>query len=134
MRGTQIVIPKSLQARIIDICHESYFGIVKSKALLRSKVWFPGIDRQMEEKCRDCIPCMAVSQVKTRTPLVRTKMPETVWECVAMDFCGPFPSGEYALVMIDEYSRYPAVDILNSTSANETKLAMEKIFAIYGIP
>ena len=37
-RGHQIVIPKSLQERIINICHEGHQGIVKTKQLLRSRV------------------------------------------------------------------------------------------------
>ena len=37
-RGHQIVIPKSLQERIINICHERHLGIVKTKQLLRLRV------------------------------------------------------------------------------------------------
>ena len=36
--GHQIVIPKSLQERIINICHEGHLGIVKTKQLLRLRV------------------------------------------------------------------------------------------------
>ena len=53
MRGIQIVIPTNLQSRVIDICHEGHLGIVKSKQLLRSKTWFPNIDKKMESKCKD---------------------------------------------------------------------------------
>ena len=45
MRVTQIVIPPKLQERVIEICHEGHLGIVKSKQFLRSKVWFPNIDK-----------------------------------------------------------------------------------------
>ena len=50
IRGNQIVIPSSLQSRVLDICHEAHLGIVKSKQLLRIKVWFHGIDKLMERK------------------------------------------------------------------------------------
>ena len=33
-RGHQLVIPKSLQERVINICHEGHLGIVKTKQLL----------------------------------------------------------------------------------------------------
>ena len=36
--------------RVLEICHEAHLGIVKSKQPLRSKVWFPGIDKKMEAK------------------------------------------------------------------------------------
>ena len=40
-RGHQIVIPKSLQERVIDICHEGHLGVVKTKQLLPSKSVVP---------------------------------------------------------------------------------------------
>ncbi len=33
---------------------------------------------------------------------------------------GPFPTGEYLLVVMDEYSRFPVVEILHSTAARTT--------------
>ena len=37
-----------------------------------------------------------------------------------MDFLGPRPSGEYLMVVIDEYSRFPEVEIVTTTSARST--------------
>ena len=56
------------------------------------------------------------------------------WECVAIDFCGPFPTGELALVIVDEYSRCPELEIVTSTSMPAIRPKLEKIFAIHGIP
>ena len=56
------------------------------------------------------------------------------WQNVGIDFCGPFPSGELILVVIDERSRYPAIEVVTSTSAKSTMLALTKIFAIHRIP
>ena len=51
-----------------------------------------------------------------------------------MDFCGPFPSGDYLMVIIDEYSRYPEVEILKSTSSKTVIPKIDKILASFGIP
>ena len=51
-----------------------------------------------------------------------------------MDVCGPFPMGEYLLVVIDTYSRFPEVAIVQSMSAKATIQQLEKIFATHGIP
>jgi len=40
----------------------------------------------------------------------------------------------YLLVAIDEYSRFPEVEITTSTSANYTIPKLDKIFSINGIP
>ena len=134
MRVTQIVIPPKLQDRVIEICHEGHLGIVKSKQFLRSKVWFPNIDKKMEAKCKRCLPCQATVSQKPRSPLQMTETPSKPWENVAADFCGPYPSGELILVVIDERTRYPEVEIVNNTSAESTIIAMEKMFATHGYP
>ena len=48
-KGNQIVIPNLLQKQIIDLTHSGHQGIVKTKSLLREKVWFVGIDNMVEE-------------------------------------------------------------------------------------
>ena len=125
MRGRQMVIPQALQDRVLNICHEGHLGIVKSKQLLRSKVWFSGIDKKMGARCKGCLTCQATVTQKSRTPIVMTETPNEAWERVAADFCGPFPTGELVLVVIDERSRYPEIEIVNSTSAESTKTALE---------
>ena len=45
LRGSPIVVPKALQYRVVNINHEGHQGIVKTKQLLLSAVWFPGMDR-----------------------------------------------------------------------------------------
>ena len=50
-----------------------------------------------------------------------------------MDFLGPLPSGEYPMVVIDEYSRFPEIEIVTSTSARSTIPKLDTIFAKQGI-
>lgn len=87
VRGDRILIPKKLQSRVLDICHESHLGIVRSKQLLRSKVWFPGIDKQMERKIANCIPCQAIDTKYRRDPLKMSELPQNPWQNIAVDFC-----------------------------------------------
>ena len=37
LRGSRIVVPTSLQKRVLKLAHESHVGIVRTKQLLRSK-------------------------------------------------------------------------------------------------
>lgn len=134
MRGSQIVIPKSLRNRVVDLRHEGHLGIVKTKQLLRSKVWFPGIDKLVERKIASCLACQACVNTSKREPLQMSPTPNGPWLQTSADFCGPFPTGEMALVVLDAYSKYPEVDLLSSTSAAATLPALERIFSIHGIP
>ena len=63
-----------------------------------------------------------------------TETPERVWQRIAVDLAGSFPSGELILVMIDEKSRFPKIEIVKSTSFKEIELMMQKTFARYGYP
>ena len=51
-----------------------------------------------------------------------------------MDFYGPLPTGEYILVAIDRYSRYPEVEVVRSTKASTVIPKLDQIFARHGIP
>lgn len=63
-----------------------------------------------------------------------TEIPDEPWSRVSADFCVPFPTGEYLSVVIDDYSRYPVVEILRSTSARSVIPLFDKIFSLFGIP
>ena len=128
------MIPEKLRERTIDLAHASHQGIVKTKQFLRETVWFPGIDRMVERKITDCLPCQATTAGGQCEPLKMTPLPDGPWKQIAVDFAGPFPGGEYILVVIDEYSRFPEVEILYSTSANATIPKLDAIFARQGIP
>ena len=78
----------------------------------------PNIDQQVKKTLDGCIPCQAVGKSPSPEPLGKTKMPEGPWEVVHTDFYGPLPTGEYLLVVIDIYSRFPEVEIVRSTKAS----------------
>ena len=88
LRNSQIVIPKSLRNRVLSIAHEGHQGIVKTKMLIRSKVWWPGIDKQVEQMVKECIPCQAaVHQSPKCQPLLNmTKLPPHPWHTLNADF------------------------------------------------
>ena len=87
---------------------------MKTKQLIREKVWFPGIDKKVES----CIPCLACGPSPAqREPLSMTTLPSGPWVEVAVNLAGPLPSGEYLLVVIDEYSCFPEVGVISFTSA-----------------
>lgn len=135
LRGNRIVIPQALKMKAVDLAHIGHQGIVKTKQLLRQKVWFPRIDTLAEQCVKSCIPCQAAtSRPKTREPLRMTKLPSAPWEEVAIDLTGPFPSGEYILVVVDEHSRFPETDTVTSTSSRAIIPKLDAIFARQGVP
>ncbi|PIK51997.1 hypothetical protein BSL78_11109 [Apostichopus japonicus] len=76
----RIVIPSILRDRIITIAHQGHQGVVRTKQLIREKVWFPGIDKRVEEKISQCIPCQATSSSTTREPIQMSALPTHPWK------------------------------------------------------
>ena len=62
LRGTRIVLPTKLRPQAISLAHEGHLGIVGTKQNLRSKVWWPGIDKAAEKFCKSCYGCQLVAQ------------------------------------------------------------------------
>ena len=83
---------------------------------------------------RECLPCQATTPEEPREPLNMSELPEGPWQHISMDFCGPLPTGEYLLVIVDEYSRYPVVEVVNSTSAKTVIPVVDKVFSMFGVP
>ncbi|KAK7112338.1 hypothetical protein V1264_011807 [Littorina saxatilis] len=134
LRNQRIVIPQALQQRTVDIAHEGHQGIIKTKGLLREKVWFPQMDQLVENKVKSCLACLSTTPSHPSEPLKMTTLPRHPWSEVSIDFAGPFPSGEYLLVVTDDYSRFPEVEILTSTSAKAVIPKLDAIFSRFGIP
>ena len=54
LKSNQFAIPKVLRKRILDIAHQHHFGIVKTKWLMREKVWWQGMDQDVEHLIKSC--------------------------------------------------------------------------------
>ena len=134
LRGTRLIIPQSLQRHVVDLAHSGHLGIVKTKTLLREKVWFPFIDSIVEEKCKNCIPCLAVSPHNTPEPIKPSVLPDRPWDEVSIDFLGSIGTSNYFMVVIDDCSRFPVVEALTSISAKSVIPRLDRIFSMFGIP
>ena len=131
-RGNRIVVPDALQKRVIELAHEGHQGLVKTCSLLRSKVWFPKMDAAVDQVVKNCFPCQIATPKPSREPLKMTSLPDGPWQQVSIDFCEV--AGHYVLVVVDDYSRFPEVEIVHSTSAKAVLPKLDRVFAAYGVP
>lgn len=110
--GIRIIIPKVHRSQIEDLAPEGHRGIAESKQRLRTKIWCPGADRDMEGKCRTCQGCKVVGPAPNPDPIQTTPLPTLPWRDVAADFMVHLPDGSYLIVVVDFFSRYFEVDVL----------------------
>ena len=134
-RGSRVVVPLALQKRVVELSHRGHQGMSKAKSLLRTFCWFPGMDKAVENKVRECLPCQAVQPASNEQPIKPSELPSGPWQYVEMDFQGPYPNGDYIFIMIDRYSHWPEmVFFRNAPNANTTIAAMRSMFTDKSVP
>lgn len=57
LRGSRVVVPTKLRKRVLEEIHADHQGIVRSKAIARTYVWWPGMDRELEAFTKQCMQC-----------------------------------------------------------------------------
>jgi hypothetical protein len=135
LRGERIILPTALQDEAVQLAHRGHQALSKTKALMRFKVWFPGMDTGIERAIKECIPCQANSRATQSAPLKISELPSHPWLDISIDFLSAgLPTGEYLLVLVDEYSRYPFAEVVKSTAMKDILTVRKKIFSIFGFP
>ena len=132
LRGRKIVVPEVLVDKVLKIAHEGHLGIVKTKSLIRTKVWFPDLDKRVENLIKTCFACQLEGKA-TYEPIKSTELPDAAWDHLCMDFYGVPNNGELMVVM-DEYSRFPMIEEVKSTASEHVIPALDSIFSVLGIP
>ena len=133
VHGTRVVIPESMQSKILDLLHIGHFGMERMKQLARTAVYWPGIDSAIEMASRRCDSC-GEHQNKPSKPAVHPWMlPEKPWSRVHLDHAINF-MGTNWLVVIDAYSKYPCIHPTSSTSTRATLDLLEEDCAHFGFP
>lgn len=134
IRGARIVVPSCLREQVLKLGHEGHPGISVMKSRMRTKVWWPKIDKDVEKGIKTCKSCLQVSIPHPPEPMKRRQIPDRPWKDLAVDFLGPLPSGHYILVVVDYFSRYFEIKILTSITTKQTITELKEIFARFGIP
>ena len=128
LHGSRIVVPAALQQRVLHLAHEGHQGIVKTKALLCEKVWFPLIDQRIETMIKTCLACQATTpEARPCEPLCTGQMPQQPWTHLAADFYGPVNNTDL-LVVVDKHSHCPVVETCSSTSVDAVIPILDKLF------
>ena len=61
VRGDRILVPSALRDKVVCPIHEGHQGVTKTKEYLRTRVWFPDLDRMVEACIQHCHPCQVVT-------------------------------------------------------------------------
>ena len=135
----QIVVPVDLRRRLLDFGHA---GLTKKTA--EAKIfWWPNINRDIENKAKDCIACLASGKnLKYQLPNIHYGKLKTLTEPgqeIQIDFTGKLHNKRIngdvqILIAVDRFSKWPTVKIRKVAETKEVISFLTNNFKFYGIP
>ncbi len=132
--GHRVVIPSSLRDNVLQLLHSTHMGMTAMKSLARNYVWWPKLDKDVEDLVRHCETC----QMNQRRPKKAVPHPwrpaQNPWERVHVDFAGPF-MGRMWMLLVDAYSKWIEVlDMRSNTKSDNVIKKLRVVFSRLGLP
>ena len=121
--GIRVIVPPSLRNSVLQELHCGHPGMTRMKSLARSHVWWPGLDKEVENLCRSCTACQEVKPSPATAPLHPWVWPTSPWQHVHIDYAGPFLNTS----LVDSPRNIP-------TSASKTFETLRFLFSSFGLP
>ena len=132
--GSRVVVPPQGRESVLQALHSAHPGGSRMKSFARCKVWWPGIDHDIELCTAKCSACQESRSRPAKVPLQPWEWPQKPWSRLHLDFAGPCLGGTYFLVIVDAHSKWQDIHIMNSITASATIDALRVTFANHGLP
>ena len=131
--GNRVVIPLKLRGWVLQVLHSTHGGMVGMKSLARSYVWFPKLDKMIEDTVRTCEVCAKFGKSLPKLEDHPWTRPNGPFQRVHVDFCEL--NNTMWFVLQCAYSKWPEVIRMNkNTTSSATIKVLTSIFARTGIP
>lgn len=85
LRDKRIVIPHSMRTDILQRIHEGHLGVEKCKRRARDTVYWPGINKDIEDVIGKCETCQKYQSKQAREPMLIPDLPTGPWKKVGTD-------------------------------------------------
>ena len=128
----RIIIPKALQSAMLKLLHESHLGAEKNKARARTVLYWPNMNRDIEDTVAKCHICLKYQRNQQNLPMISHEIPDERFAKVGMDIM-TYQGRDY-LVVVDYYSKFPEIQLLSGKTASSIITHAKSIFARHGIP
>ena len=136
-----IVAPEPLRKTVIKAGHDhaGHLGAKKTRKMVESQFYWPGMASQIAKYCRACPVCLRYNSKKTKKePLHPLPVISQPWDRVAIDIVGKLPRTRrgncFILTVMDFATRYMEAIPLRRVDAVTTCNALMEVFAHFGLP
>ena len=120
--GEALIIPPLEREKVLGTLHQSHQGITKTQLLACGCVFWPGINKAIEEAVQQCETCMRFQAQNAATPLTPTPTPSCPWQICASDIFILDGMDYLILVLVDFYSKVILVYNLPTGQSNSAKI------------
>ena len=131
--GARVVVPPQGRAAVLDELHETLPGCTRMKALARSYIWWPKMDRDIEDLVKNCRVCQESRASPPTAPLHPWQWPSQPWSRLHLDFAGPY-MGHMYLIIVDAHSKWLKAHIISTITSEKTIETLRSVFANHGLP
>lgn len=128
----KLIVPSSLRGKLIEMLHESHFGIEKTLARARQLFYWPGISVDIKAVVKNCQICEKYARNNCGEPLLQEANPQYPWQKVSMDIY-EYKNKTY-IVLIDAYSCWICSEKISNKSIDSVIKYLERMFNSYGYP
>ena len=131
-KGRQVVVPQPLRADILEQLHTSHMGIERTRRLARDAVYWPGINKDIENIVKTCQACQENQDQQHKEPLEPHEVPPTPWTKLAADLF--HLDGTDFLLITDYHSKFPVLRKMHNTTSTSVTTVMKEAFSMFGVP
>ncbi|XP_054272756.1 uncharacterized protein K02A2.6-like [Macrosteles quadrilineatus] len=132
--GARVVVPEKLRSAVIRLLHDQHPGISRMKMLARSYVWWPGLEKNIEETVSTCTVCQCTRNAAVKVPLYQWPRTTNRWQRIHIDYAEDPQTRQQLLVIVDSFSKWLEVFLMKSTTSFKTIERLRTLFAAYGLP
>ncbi|XP_029646255.1 uncharacterized protein K02A2.6-like [Octopus sinensis] len=128
MYAQRVVVPTTLQKRLLKEFHISHPKILRIKSLMRSYGYWPTMNRDIEEALKSCKGC-GLAAKSPATKWQRWPKTDIPWTRLYIDYAGPLKGSYYLLWWIVFQSDRKCINVTFAVTLS----ILHELFARYGI-
>ena len=105
---------REVTKQVLEELHKDHPGIVHMKAIVRSYIWWEGVDKDIESIVKSCQACQSVKNSPPSALLHPWLYPTKPWQHLHVDFAGLFQGRMYLqfLMPIQNGHKSPRCQVL----------------------
>jgi hypothetical protein len=131
-KSDKIIIPKSLQKRMLHVIHEGHFGVTICIQRAKQQVFWLNMSKDIIDFVQSCETCEKHAKSKQKEPLIIRELPTYPFQMVSSDLF--HHEGKDYVLIVDHYSNWFHFKMLKSLESKETIRILNEWFEILGYP